>query len=312
MKPINFDKLAEQVRNWGRWGPQDQRGTLNHIGPETLRNAALEIRSGKQIHLGLNFDKDGPQLGVKRFNPMLYVTDLYTALNPAKPNAYYSDDVIHMPTQASTQWDALGHVHYDGMLYNGCKACDALSERGTTCGGVEHLATPGIVSRSVLLDIARLKGVDILPDDYAITIDDLEGACDKFGVKVQTGDIVLVRTGHLRRFTVETNRQKFNSMPQPGVSHLCAEWVYDKKIAAICADNLAVEVITPEIKASDMPHPFHMLCLRDMGCPLGEMFNLETLSADCLADGHYSFMLAAPPLAITGAFGSPVNPIVLK
>lgn len=129
---------------------------------------------------------------------------------------------------------------------------------------------------------------------------------------MRPGDIVIVRTGHLRRFTVEKNRQKLNSIPMPGLSHLCAEWRYDKSVAAVAADNLAVEVILPEIKASDMPHPLHMLCLRDMGCPLGEMFELEELSADCAADGRYSFMLAAPALALTGAFGSPVNPIVLK
>ncbi len=103
MQRQDFDAIADRLRNWGRWGPEDQRGTLNHIGPETLRDAAATVTDGKLFNLGLNFDKNGPQVGSGRFNPKLYATDLFTPLNPAKPSAVYSDDVIHMPLQAATQ-----------------------------------------------------------------------------------------------------------------------------------------------------------------------------------------------------------------
>ncbi len=311
MQRQDFDAIADRLRNWGRWGPEDQRGTLNHIGPETLRDAAATVTDGKLFNLGLNFDKNGPQTGSGRFNPKLYATDLFTPLNPAKPSAVYSDDVIHMPLQAATQWDALGHVHYDGVLYNNCKACDTLSEKGAARLGIEHLATPGIMSRGVLLDILRLKNAERLPIDYAITVDDLNAACAAQGVTMRKGDIVLIRTGHIQRFTVEKDRAAFTGM-QPGLSPLCAEWVHDHSLAAVCADNLAVEVMAPEGLTSDMPLAFHMLCLRDMGCPLGEMFNLDALAADCAEDGRYSFLLSAPPIAFTNAFGSPVNPLALK
>src|SRR5579862_3146133 len=177
MKRADFDKLAERLRNWGRWGADDQRGTLNHIGPEVLQAAAATVTSGKLFNLGLNFDRNGPQPGGRRFNPMVYPTDLFTPLNPTKPNFVYSDDVVHMPLQAATQWDALGHVHYDGQLYNGCNSRECLTERGAGRMGIEHLATPGIMSRGVLIDIARLKKVERLPIDYAITVDDLNAAC---------------------------------------------------------------------------------------------------------------------------------------
>ena len=311
MRPANFDHLAEKLRNWGRWGPEDQRGALNHIGPETLKNAAAQVQSGKLFSLGLNFDKDGPQLGQGRFNPKLYPTDLFTPLNPAVPNVVYSDDVIHMPLQAATQWDALAHVHYDGVLYNNCKACDTLSEKGASRLGVENMAQPGIMSRGVLLDICKLKNVARLPTDYAITPDDLRAACEAEGVTMQTGDIVLIKTGHLQTFTVDKDRQKFNGL-QPGVNQYCAEWAHDHSLAAFCADNLAVEVFSTEMLSSEMPLPFHMLALRDMGMPLGEMFNLDALAADCAADGRYTFLLAAPPIAFTNAVGSPVNPLALK
>jgi Putative cyclase len=307
MTPTNFEHLAETVRNWGRWGNEDQRGTVNHIGPEALKAAAATVQSGKLFSLGINFDKHGPQMGPVRFNPMLYMTHLFTPVNPAFPSAKVSDDAIVM----STQWDALGHVHYDGLLYNGCKACDTLSPQGAARLGIENLAQPGIMSRGILLDIARLKKVERLPLDYAISVDDLNEACATQGVKPQAGDIVLIRTGHIQYFTIDKNRATFNGW-QCGVTHHCAEWAHDHSLAAFCADNLAVEVITPEVMALEMPMPFHMLALRDMGMPLGEIFNLDALAADCAADGRYQFMLSAPPLAVTNAVGSPVNPLALK
>jgi kynurenine formamidase len=125
------------------------------------------------------------------------------------------------------------------------------------------------------------------------------------------GDIVLIRTGHIQRFTLERDRAAFNGT-QPGLSPTCAEWVHDHSLAAVCADNLAVEVMSPRAWQSEMPLQFHMLCLRDMGCPLGEMFNLDALAADCAGDGRYTFLLSAPPIPFTNAVGSPVNPLALK
>jgi kynurenine formamidase len=311
MQRRDFDALAERLRNWGRWGAEDQRGTLNHIGPETLKDAVATVTSGKLFNLGLNFDRNGPQPGAGRFNPKLYATDLFTQLNPARPNFVYSDDVIHMPLQAATQWDALGHVHYDGVLYNNCNARECLTEKGAAKMGIEHLASPGIMSRGVLLDITRLKHVERLPPDYAITVDDLNAACEAEGVTMRKGDVVLVRTGHIQRFTIDKDRSAFMGM-QPGLSPACAEWVHQHSLAAVCADNVAVEVMSPEGLGSDVPLAFHMLCLRDMGCPLGEMFNLDALAADCAADGRWAFLLSAPPIAFTNAFGSPVNPLALK
>jgi kynurenine formamidase len=305
-----FEDLAERVRNWGRWGAADQRGTINHITPEALKRGAAAVTQGKLFSLGLNFDRNGPQTNERRFNPQLYVTELHRPIDPDRPSACYTDDVISMPLQAATQWDALGHVHYDGELYNGCKACDVLTPAGTRHGGVEHLAQPGIMSRGVLLDIARLNGVDRLPLDHAVTVDELNAACARQGIDPAPGDIVLVRTGHITRFTRDRDRPAFHG-PQPGVASPVAEWLHDRSVAAICADNPAVEQV-PLGGWPDMPLPFHMLAIRDMGMPLGEMFDLEALAQDCAADGRYEFLLSAPPLAVTGAVGSPVNPLALK
>jgi len=307
-----LEPLAGKVRNWGRWGEADQRGTLNHIGPEALRRAAATVTSGKAFSLSLRFDRNGPQTGAMRANPSLYFTDLATPLDPAKPEGpAMSDDIIHMALQCSTHWDALSHVHYDGVLYNGCRASETLSLRGASKNGIEHLASPGIMSRGVLLDVARFHGREILAPDHAIPIDDLEAVAAAQNVTIEPGDIVLIRTGHIRHFTINGDRAAFNNS-QAGLHPACAEWLYDKSIAAVAADNLAVETISYENFTAGVPLAMHMACLRDMGMPLGEMFNLDALAEDCATDGRYTFLLCAPPLAITGAVGSPVNPMALK
>ena len=306
-----FDRLAIAVRNWGRWGPEDQRGTLNHITPAVLRDAAATVIAGKLFNLGLRFDRNGPQLNQGRFNPLLFATKLFEPLSSIHPGMCFSDDVVTMPLQCATQWDALSHVHYDGKLFNGHSAADSLGTDGAACNGIEHLAEPGIMSRGVLLDVARHKRVDRLDSEYAISIDVLNATSAEFGVDVRPGDVVLVRTGHIRCFTVDGDRQALH-LSEPGLTPACAEWLHDKSVAAICADTVGVEVVPRRGFETDVAFAFHLLALRDMGCPLGELFDMEALARDCAADGRYTFLFSAPPLAITGAFGSPTNPIVMK
>ena len=310
---IDFDKAAERLRNWGRWGEDDQRGTLNHVDPAALKRAAAEVQSGKMFSLGLEFSQDGPQVPdvTKRPNPQLLACNIDSVFNPANPRSRFNDDVLITPTQAATQWDALSHVHYDGELYNGCKAADCLTARGTQKNGVHHLGNPGIMSRGVLLDIAKLNGVDALPNDHKISPDELNSACEELSVNVEPGDIVIIRTGHLRVFTVQKDKSKVAGF-QAGLGVECAEWLHEKSVAAVAADNMAVEFLGMESLAGEIVLPFHMLAIRDMGMPLGEMFDLEALSNDCADDGRYSFLFSAPPLKITGGFGSPINPVVLK
>jgi len=312
MRRMNFDILADKVRNWGRWGTEDSRGMLNHIGPEALMRATRSAKQGKLFSLGMRFDRNGPQrFHTGRINPQLYMNVMDQVFTEAHPSARYNDDVVHMSLQCATQWDALSHVHYDGLLYNGHSARDALTSTGSKCHGVEHLASPGIMSRGVLLDVARLHGVEMLPGDHAIGPDELNRAVEQAAIKIETGAIVLVRTGNMRRFTVLNDAEAFNSN-FPGLSPNCAEWLYDHSAAAVCCDNAAVEHLGPDTMNDEMCLPLHMLCLRDMGMPLGEMFDMEALAADCAADGQNSFLLCAPPLGFTGAVGSPVNPTVLK
>lgn len=302
--------LARRVSNWGRWGKEDERGTLNLITPDVVRQAAGCVRSGRVFSLGLAFGPEGPQSGtvVGRFNPQHYMTAIGAPFG-APGGFHYSDDVICMPLQCATQWDSLAHVHYDGLLYNGVSAEAALSASGAAKNGIDKLAVNGIVSRGVLLDIARLHGVERLAPSTVITPADLDAALARQRVALRSGDILIVRTGHLRVF-LEGGDKEVYLWQGPGLGIACVEWLHEREVAAVCADNTAIEVMPCEDPA--VFYPVHLLGIRDMGMPFGEMFELETLAEDCARDGQWDFLFSAPPLKVSGGIGSPINPLAVK
>lgn len=301
--------IAKQVSNWGRWGSDDERGTLNFITPEVVRRAATLVRTGRVFSLGLTFGADGPQIGQGgRVNPMHLMTAVDQKLPGDYPDGFrYADDVLVLPLQCATQWDSLAHVHYDGQLYNGHPAATT-SSAGAAKNGIDKIG-PGIVSRGVLLDIARLQGVPRVAPGTAITPADLEAAEHAQGVRVERGDVLLVRTGHLAVFKQDGDRVGYMRM-MPGLGVACAAWLHARKVAALATDTNAVEVIPFEDPKT--PLPLHLLCLRDMGLTLGEMFDLDALAEDCAADGVWEFLFTAPPLRISGGIGSPLNPLAVK
>jgi kynurenine formamidase len=232
-------------------------------------------------------------------------TEARLGADPDAPR--YSDDVVVMPLQCATQWDSLAHVFYGGQLYNGFPA-STLTAAGASRNGIDKQGT-GIVSRGVLLDVARVRGVDRIAPGTALTPDDLEAAEHAQKVRAERGDVLLVRTGHITVFTKDGNREGYMRQ-SPGLGLACAEWLHRREIAAVACDNNAVEVIPFEDQT--LPLPLHQLCLRDMGLTLGEMFDLEALAADCAKDGVWECLFTAPPLKVTGAVGSPLNPLVVK
>lgn len=310
MSEAEFREIAKRVSNWGRWGADDERGTLNLITPEVVKRAAGCVRRGRVFSLGLSFGADGPQPGVGlRFNPMHYMSAIGQPIGGGGLGFCYSDDVVHMPLQCATQWDALAHVHYGGQIYNGFRADEVLTTSGASRGGIDKAAVDGIVSRGMLLDVARQRGVERLAADVVITPVDLDAAARAAGVEPGPGDVLLVRTGHIRVFTEDGDRARFSGA-QPGLGIACAEWLRERDIAAVCADNVAVEAMPGEVPG--LPIPLHMLCIRDMGMLFGEMLDLEALARDCGEDGVYEFLFTAPPLAVTRGVGSPINPLAVK
>lgn len=323
-----FRRRAEKVSNWGRWGPDDELGTLNFITDEKVAAAARLVRRGRILPLGLDIDGNGVWPGSSyRRNPMHLMTvdggdspellrhlegwagsgSVNLGTSWGQRLAKFNDDVIFMPLQASTQWDALSHFYYDDLLYNGVPA-SAVTSFGATRNSIDVVDAKGVVSRGVLLDVAAQAGVPHLAAGTAIDPEDLDRVATAQGVAVTSGDVVIVRTGWWPQFAVIGDGTTWRTT-SPGLSWRCAEWLHEHEVAAVAADNVAVEVVTAD---SEVAMPLHLLCLRDMGMLLGELWSLEALAADCAEDGVYEFQLVAPPLRVTGAVGSPVNPMALK
>ena len=172
--------------------------------------------------------------------------------------------------------------------------------------GIEHFGA--VATRGVLLDVARLHGVDHFEDNYAITGDDLELAASSAGVAVESGDALLVRTGQMH-FLRAGEKQRY-SMPAPGLSAQSIAWLRDHDVAAVATDTITFEVYPCEDPKVFMP--VHMIQLRDMGLVQGQNWHLDELAADCANDRQYDFLLVATPLPLTGAVGAPVAPTVIK
>ncbi|SEO49684.1 cyclase family protein [Trujillonella endophytica] len=304
-----FEELGRRLSNWGRWGPDDRRGTLNHLTPERVLAARESIRSGRVFELSLPLGKGGPQQGGGRFNPIHTMTMLPGDWD-LPDGSFIVDDQVTMPLQCATQWDGLGHVGYADRLYNDVPAAATVTaRRGAIHNGIEAMA-PGMVGRGVLLDVARLRGVDwIAADDDRIGPDELDRAARAQGVEVRPGDAVLVRTGWRRKAVVEGSTPEWITV-SPGLDLACAEWLHGHDVATVASDNWAVEAMPSPVPGSMLP--LHCVLIRDLGMMLGEMFDLEALAEDCAADGRWDVFLSAPPLRVTGGVGSPAAPVAIK
>jgi kynurenine formamidase len=307
-------EASKKLSNWGRWGKDDQIGTLNNVTPEDVINAGKLIKRGKVFALGLSL-KEPIQSGLfgGRWNPihtMLATGTDAAAGNQDVPFPYlrYADDAINMPCQASTQWDALCHIFMDDKMYNGHDA-SLVDARGAKKNGIEHVRDK-MVGRGVLLDMARHKGVDSLDDGYAISNADLDECAKKQGVEIRKGDFVIVRTGHQERCLKKQDWNGYAGGDAPGFAFETCYWIREKDIAAICTDTWGCEVRPNETK--DANQPWHWVVIPAIGISMGEIFYLKELAEDCAQDHVYEFFFTAPPLHLPGAAGSPINPQAIK
>jgi kynurenine formamidase len=305
----NWREIGKSLSNWGRWGNDDQRGTTNLITEDHVRMAAGLVKRGAVFDLGLAFDENGPQIGNGRTNPIRLMSALRKADASRSETSVlrFNDDYIIMPLQAATQWDALAHVYYDELMYNETPA-DFVSSEGAKRLGIETQA-PGIVGRGVLLDVAAHCGVEWLASGEVIQPALLDEVAEAQNVQVSEGDILLVRTGWRRMYLTNKDRKEFLAT-EPGLGIECCSWLKERGVAAVASDNWALEAIPGQLTGEGMV--VHMILIRDMGMTLGEMFDFETLSADCANDGVYEFFFSSPVLKFTGGVGSPISPVAIK
>ena len=305
----NQRALAARVSNWGRWGAEDQRGTLNLLDAASTMRGASAVRRGVSFPLAIPVDADGPQTGriPGRSNPLHTMTSVSYAFTGDSGDFATSDDKIETGLQSTTHWDALAHAGYDGILFNGLPASVISQDAGATRLGIENFGP--VVTRGLLCDVARLKGVEWFEESYAITGADLEECLSSAGLTVEPGDAVLVRTGQMHFFKIG-DKQRYADI-SPGIGLDAVEWLHDNNVACVANDTHVFEPY-PCPGANPYLFPVHMIMLRDVGMPQGQQWDLEELAQDCDADGVYEFLLSATPIPVTNGCGGLLAPVATK
>jgi kynurenine formamidase len=311
----SYDELPYKPGNpprssWGLWGDDDQLGTINLLTPERVAAAAKLARKGAVFALNWNLEKPSTPLFFRQ-------TLRHTITNPG--GSGHDDIYENWNTQSSTQWDGLRHVgHPQHGFYNGVRP-DQINHAPGSPNGIEHWARRGIAGRGVLVDFARwakANGVDANPaTSFAISPAQFQEAARTQGVTFQPGDILLFRTGWIEWYNELSDRKRFElghslAFQCIGFEHSedTLRFLWDNHFAAVASDNTSIEA---------WPHDpdfgfLHQTLLPLFGLPLGEMFNLDPLAADCAADGVYEFLFTSAPLNKQGGVASPANALAIK
>ena len=279
--------------NWGRWGPDDQRGMLNLVTPEKVADAAGLAKRGVVYNLAVPLGRG------ERIYPGFHETWRITTANTNQQTGVgVSGDVLAMHSHAGTHVDALSHFWRDGTLYNGRDASAINSREGVTWAGIDRVGS--FVTRGILADIPRHRGVEYLTPEDGISGQDLVECLAAEGIEPREGDVLLLRTGWHQMFS--RDRAMWDS-GEPGFDESSAEWLSDQGIVAVGADSPGLEWIP------SYPHsnPFHVRALRDFGIYIFENLDLEALGAD----RAYEFMFVAAPLPLVGGTGASCVPVAI-
>jgi kynurenine formamidase len=299
------------LSNWGRFGPDDELGTLNFLTPQRVLAGAACIRHGKRYTLNLPMDLPTHRsYGRPGFSHVAY------RHNEDLLGMVCNDDYVVMALQGSSQWDSLVHAGLrepgvEGIFYNGA-GTDAVDEDGHAVrNGIEPAATSGIAGRGVLLDIARMVADGApgpLPDDFLIT-EEVTLACARTeGVEIEVGDIVCFRTGWTEAYldadtdarSAMTSRE--GEWHNPGISPSLVSLAYSQGWSAVTADNMAVEAV-PILP--DWTNSAHILMQRNLGLLFGELFIYRELAEAAVSDHRWDFFFVSVPLRTPGGMGSP-------
>lgn len=288
--PIEADRCPS------KWGADDQRGSGNHMGPASVIRATELIRQGEVVELGHVLHADIP-LGARNY-------DLFpkpTAANPLSNRRGSNEELVVTELgQVGTQIDGFSHQSIGDSLYNCVSVAETQTRAGFTRLGIENVGT--LMTRGVLLDIAKLKGVEILAEDYEITAEDLQEALANENLTIEPGDAVIVNTGWGRLWTRDV--QRFLG-PAPGIGVPAAQWLVAQDPMLVGADNQPVEIQpNPDPQLS---LPIHQIMLAVNGIHLLERMNLEDLAAREV----YEFAFVIQPLKIQGATGASVAPVAI-
>lgn len=297
-------ETSDRAGNWGRWGADDERGALNLITPDVVRAAVGSVRTGRTYHLGIPIQGEGVPLLEYRGRPMRLTLEDSTDEGSfrdfgCKPGTGAHEDVMVFASHTTSHMDALIHVYEDWHHYNGVHASAMRAMTGATKLGVEHVG--GFATRGVVLDVPRHFGVPWLEPGRPVTAGDLQDVSAAQGVEVRAGDVALVRTGYLQMWFEQRPAVPY---PQPGLTADAAAWLAGRDVVAVGADNAAIEVLPFD---GDDYLVVHKLLLVRHGVYMLEFLDLSGPARDECWEG----LVTVAPLKITGATGSPVNPILV-
>jgi len=304
--PDQMREMFESVKNWGRWGAEDERGALNLITPEKRREAAGAVIAGEAVSCALEL---AVQPSIENPNPALHMM-IQAGDDCLIPEVNFESVMdfvgVAFHGMATSHLDALCHVFVDEKMYNGFSKHEVKSTGARRCSIM--VARDGIVSRGVLLDIPRLLGVEWLDPRTAITVEQLEAAETEQGVRVSEGDILLVGTGRDARREAQG---PWSPMEQglAGLHAECVPWLHERGVAVLGGDGVSDALSFDGVEG--WPMPIHQCTLAAMGVHLLDNLRLDALAEACARHGRWAFQFTVAPLRVDKATGSPVNPIAV-
>ncbi len=281
-----------------KWGADDERGSANHMKPQTVLNAVKLIKTGEVIELGHVLNANMPFFGTRRFDVHVKRTFMNEFANRRGSN---EEIVISEIGQVGTQFDGFAHQTHENSWYNCFKVAENATRSGFTKLGVHNAGA--IITRGVLIDVAGYKGVEMLGDTYEITVEDLEGALKKQNVTLQPGDAIIINTGWGKLWDKEPARY---GKGNPGIGVKAAEFLIAKDPMMLGADTAPVEVSPNPDKLISLP--IHQMALVVTGVHLLENLKLDELAAKNVSE----FALVMQPLKLWGATGSTVSPAAVR
>lgn len=308
--------LANSPKNWGKWGADDEVGSLNYLTDAEVLRGIGSVKSGKVFTLQVQMggDKGDPIWPGRRTAQRVNVMDhshFKCGKGPDYPGKLeYADDMMVMYLQGSTQYDALGHVWYDDQIYNGFDA--ATTTGGMSKASVLPIAERGVVGRGVLIDMARYRGKQVLDRGETFNHEDLMAAAKQQGVEIRKRDILIIRTGFIGSFYNQPPEDFYKDFVEPGLTYSpeLVSWFQDMEIPNLVTDTIANEVTIDPV--SGVALPLHSALMRNLGVTFTEITILDDLAADCAKDGQWAFLYVAAPLKVVNGSGAPVNPVVIK
>lgn len=304
-----FDRIFESVKNWGKWGPDDQLGTLNYITPAKVREAAGLVKSGRQVSMEIPINKVA---GPDNPNQAIHFVTQGHDIDIGQSGLTFALDFLGMACHGDchTHVDALCHIAYKGQTYNGKPATQVITTKGATTLDITNYGR-GLVGRGVLLDIPRLRGVKWLEPGEAVRREELEAAEKSVGLTLGEGDILVFRTGHHRR-RLELGPWSNDAPPDGGGKaglHVdTIPWMHERHIAAFLPDGDGEAV--PSV-VDGMMNPIHPLQVAAMGMLASDSLQFEDLARACEEERRWEFMVVGLPLRLPGGTGSPWNPIAI-